>query len=114
VVWCRLAQLVDRVEHARGARVEQLLLGEAAREHRERLDAGPPGGLAIEGRVADHDTVAAAGFLERRHHEVGLGLGRLDVGGGGPAVRELAGIQEVEVVVDLLLLCRAGQHYGVT
>ena len=86
---------------------------EAAGEHGDRLEPGPLGGLAVPGRVADHHGLAAAGLLHRGHHEVGLGLRGLDVVGRRPVVRELAGVEQVEVVVDLVLLRRAGEHHRV-
>ena len=42
--------------------------------------------------------------------EVGLGFGGLDVGRGRPAVGELPRVEDIEVVLDLLLLRRAGEH----
>ena len=64
-------------------------------------------------RVADHHRLPAAGLLDRGGHEVGLGLGRLDVGRGGPAVDERARVEQLEVVVDLVGLGGGGQHDGV-
>src|SRR5439155_16878778 len=40
-------QVGHRPEHARGARVEQLFLGEAAGENADRLEAGALGGDAV-------------------------------------------------------------------
>src|SRR5438093_10672805 len=54
--------------------------------------------------------LARAEPVERREHEVGFGLGLLDVGRRGPPVGEVASVEQVEVVVDLLLLGRARQH----
>ena len=76
---------------------------------------GTPARLAashVPRRVADHHRVVGvgAGLLERGVHEVGLGLGRLDVGRAGPAVGELARVEQVEVVVDLVVLGGAGEQ----
>jgi hypothetical protein len=49
-------------------------------------------------------------LFERGPHEIGLRLRRLDVVVGGPAVRELAGVEQVEVVVELVLRRGAGEH----
>ena len=105
----RAAPAIERKTVDR-ARVAQLGLGEAAGEHGDGLKPRALGRLAVPGRVADHHRVAAAGLLDGRLHEVRLGLRRLDVRGGRPAVGELAGVEQVEVVVDLLLLGRAGEH----
>jgi len=47
-----------------------------------------------------------------RQDEIGVGLRRLDVVVHRPIVRELAGIEQIEPVVDLLLRRRAGEHHG--
>ena len=93
-----------------GAGLAQLGLGEAAGEHRDRLDSRPARRLAVPGRVADHDRLAAACLLHRGLHEIGLRLGRLHVARVGPGVDQLAGVEQVEVVIDLVRLGRAGQH----
>jgi hypothetical protein len=35
-------------------------------------------------------------------HQVGFGLGRLDVARVGPGVDQVAGVEQVEVVIDLV------------
>ena len=50
----RCAQLLDRLEDRDRARLAQLLLGEAAGQHRERRDLGVARRLHVPGRVADH------------------------------------------------------------
>ena len=42
--------------------------------------------------------------------EIGLGLGGLDIGGRGPRIGQLASVEQVEVVIDLVRLGGGGQH----
>jgi hypothetical protein len=82
----------------------ELLGAEAARAHGERLDPGARGGLDVPRRVADEERVAAARLVEGGLDEVGRGLGLLHVARVRPLVDELAGAEQREVVLDLLLL----------
>ena len=66
------------------------------------------GRAAVPGRVADHHRRAAADALQRGLHEVGRGLGLLDVADARPRVGEPARVEQVEVVLDLVGLGRAG------
>ena len=95
------------------ARVAQLLLREPPGEHGHGLQPRPLGGLAVPGGVAHHHRLVGAGLLHGGLHEVGLGLGGLHVARGGPAVHELARVEQVEVVIHLVGLGRAGQHHRV-
>ena len=62
------------------------------------------------GRVADHHRlVGRRPCPSAACDEVGLRLGPLDVGRGRPAVGEVARVEQVEVVLDLLALGRAGE-----
>src|SRR5215217_132645 len=108
-----LAQLRQRLEHPAGAGLAQLLLGEAASEDGHGGDLGPDGGLAVEGRVADQHRLATPDLVDGRVHQVRVGLGLLDVGRGRPGLDQVAGVQQVQVVVDLVALARAGQHQPV-
>ena len=65
-------------------------------------------------RVAHHHRIATAGLVHRSLHEIGLGLGGLDIGRAGPAVGQLPGVDEIEIVLDLRSLRGAGQDHGVT
>ena len=108
-----LAQLLDRVEHDGRAGLAQLRLGEAAGEHRDRLDAPParrprsprssrppsPPRRRRPCRSRPRPGRARASWPRRRR--------------SGPGVGELARVEQVEVVVDLVGLGRAGQHHGV-
>ena len=58
----------------------------------------------VERGVPHHDRVVAIELLERGEHEVRRRLGAVDIRRRGPAVDELAGVEEIEVVVDLALL----------
>jgi hypothetical protein len=84
--------VVDR----HGSGVAQLRLREAARQDRDRREAGASRRLAVPRRVAHHHGVAGAGLLHRRLDQVGFRLGGLNVDRGGPAVGELAGVEHVE------------------
>ena len=81
-------------------------------EDRDRRDSRAQRGLDVPGRVPDHRCRFLAELLERSMHEVGLRLGLLDVGGGGPAVDEVTGVEEVDVEVDLTVLRGAGEDDG--
>src|SRR5215208_6146127 len=104
------AQRDERLEHALRPGVHELALAEAAHQNADRLQPRALGRLAVPGGVADHDGLPAAGLLDRRRHEVGLRLGRLDVRRGRPAVDDAACVEQVEVVVDLVGLRRGGEH----
>ena len=67
------------------------------------------GRLDVPRRVADHHRVVGAGLLQRGVDEVGLGLGLLDVVGARPGVDDVARVEQVEVVVELVGLRRAGE-----
>lgn len=41
-----------------------------------------------------------------------MGLGPLDVGRGGPTVDQVTGVEQIEVVIHLLLLGRAGEDHA--
>ena len=92
------------IEHLRGARVEQLFAAETAGQHADRAHLGGLRGHAVPRRVADHHGVLGlrSGLLERREHEVRLGLGLLHVARVGPAVDERAGVEQRQVVLELL------------
>src|SRR5829696_3943585 len=77
-------------------RVVQLAFAEAAHQHPHRLHAGALGGFAVPRRVAHHHGLPAPGLLDGGGHEVGLGLGRLDVCRGGPAVDDRARVEQLE------------------
>ena len=53
---------------------------------------------------------SAARLVDRRVTRSGSGLVRSHVGRARPAVGELARVEQVEVVVDLVLLGRGGEH----
>ena len=75
-----------------------------------------PARLAASQSQVESPTITASlgpGLVDGRLHEVGLGLGGLHVARGGPAVHELAGVEQIEVVVHLVGLGRAGQHHRV-
>jgi hypothetical protein len=99
-----LAQLGERLEDPPGAGLAQLLLGEPAGEDGDGGDLGAGGGLAVEGRVADHHRLAAAGLLDGGDDQVRVGLGLLGVGRGRPGLDQVAGVQQVQEVVDLVAL----------
>ena len=95
------------------AGVAQLRLGEAAGEHG---DVSRPARSAASQSQVESPTITASpppAFSTAALHEVGLWLGGLHVVGGGPGVDQVAGVEQVEVVVDLVLLRRAGQHHRV-
>lgn len=71
----RVQRFSNRLEHHGAPAKVSFLAAEAAREHPDRLDAGAPRGLAVPGGVPDHHRAAAARLLQRRQHQVGLGLG---------------------------------------
>ena len=109
----RALALGQRLEDPPGTGLAQLLLGEAAGEDGHGGDPGPAGGLAVEGRVADHHRLPAPDLVDGRDHQVGVGLGPLDVGRGRPGLDQVAGVQQAQVVVDLVALARAGQDQPV-
>src|SRR5215217_4123345 len=108
-----LAHLAERLEHGHRPGLAELLLGEAAGEDGHGRDPGPGGGLAVPGRVADQDRLATPDLVDGRVHQVRVGLGPLDVGRGRPGLDQLAGVQQVQVMVDLVALARAGQDQPV-
>src|SRR4051794_35366136 len=89
--------------------VSKLLLAVTAGDQSHRLETGLPRGLDVPWSVADHHRVVGPGAVEGGADKVGLRLGRLDVVVGRPRIHELAGVEEIEVVVDLLLRRRARQ-----
>src|SRR5436190_7864021 len=95
------SELLDRFEYRHRPGLTQLGRPEAAGQDRYRRHTRATGRLDVPGRVADHQPAVRARLGERRVDEIGLRLGRLDVGRGGPVVGELARIEEVEVTVDL-------------
>src|SRR5436309_490982 len=103
-------ELGQRREDLGRARVAELLLGEAAGDHRHRLEPRLAGCLDVPGRVADHDRILRPELVERSAHEVRLGLRRLDVVVRRPALDELTRVEQVEVVVELFLGRRAGEE----
>src|SRR4051794_5359171 len=108
-----LAQVDDRREHDAGAGLDELAVQEAAGEHGDRLDVGVRGRLAVEDGVAHHDGRAAADLLEGAVDEVRRGLRVLHVARRRPRVGELTRVEQVEVVLDLVGLRRAGEHDAV-
>src|SRR5215217_4466228 len=108
-----LTQVGERLQHGHGPGLAELLLGEAAGEDGHGRDLGPGGGLAVPGRVADQHRLAAPDLVHGRVDQVRVGLGPLDVGRGRPGLDQLAGVQQVEVVLDLVALARAGQDQPV-
>src|SRR4051794_17104396 len=109
-------QLLDGREDLAGARVQELLLAEAAGEHADRAHLRAGRRRAVPYRVADHHGVLGVGVArlrERGEHQVGLGLGLLDVAGVGPVVDERAGVELREVMLELLGLGRGGEDHGV-
>ena len=73
---------------------------------RTATDSIPARRAASQSQV-ESPTITASfvpGLVQRRLHEVGLGLGGLHVGGGGPAVHHVASAEQVEVVVHLVPL----------
>ena len=70
-----------------------------------------PGRLAVPGRVADHDRRRRRrAFSSAARTRSGSGLVALDVGRRRPAVGQLARVEQVEVVVDLVGLAPRGEH----
>src|SRR3954469_22771695 len=97
------AELVDGLEDRDRARVSELLLREAAGDHAHRLDARAARRLDVPPRVADHDGVARSRLCERSLDEVGLRLRRLDVVLRRPAVGDVAGVHQLDVLLEVLL-----------
>src|SRR4051794_15007908 len=104
------AELADRLVDAGSACVSELLLAETPRDHCDRRHARLPRSLDVPGRVTDHHRLARAALLQRGADKIGLRLRRLDLVVRRPPISKLAGVEEVEVVVDLLLRRRTGEH----
>jgi hypothetical protein len=96
------SQLGDRFVDGGRAGFAQLLLGKASGDDRHRPDSGFARGFDVPRGVADHDSVVSPRLLERCADQVWLGLGRLDVVIRRPRIGQLTGVQEIEVVADLL------------
>src|SRR3954454_6155878 len=103
-------QLDDRSKHHRGARLLELLNAETAGQDADRRHLRALRRLAVPDGVADHHGVVAACLLHRRDDQIGLRLRLLHVARGRPVRGELAGHEQVEVVLDLVGLGRRRQH----
>src|SRR5204863_9103808 len=86
----------------------------AAGQKCDRLDARALRRETVPRRVPEHRRPAAACLLEAGDDQVRLGLGCLDVRGGGPAVHDVANLQEIYVMVHLALLGRAREYDSVS
>src|SRR5688500_16526610 len=98
-----IQQFVDGLEDRNCAGVEQLLPRPAAGHHADRLDAGLRGGFDVPAGVADHDGALRARLVERGADEVGRRLGGFDVVLRRPGISEIAGVEQLEVAVELVL-----------
>src|SRR4051812_31817975 len=103
-------QMRDRVEDGRGAVIAQLLLRPAARDHADRLEPGLRGCLDVPARVAHHDRVARARFVECGLDRVGVRLRPLDVVLGRPRVDAVARVQLAHEEVEIVLAGGAREH----
>src|SRR5205823_9261802 len=104
------SELTDRLVDRGGSCVSELLLAETPGDHGHRRDARFARSLDVPRGVADHYRLLRAGLFERGTDKIGLRLRGLDVVVRRPPVGELTGVEEIEVVVDLLPRRRAGEH----
>src|SRR5436305_894707 len=107
-------QLADRFEHRHRTGLAQLVNAESPGTDRDRVHAHLTGGADVPRGIANHHRVTALPVDpgKRGLDEVRLGLCGFDVRRGGPPVGEPARIEQIEIVLHLLLLGRAGEHDG--
>src|SRR3954469_22309808 len=96
-------QCPERLVDVRRSGVPQLLLGEPAGHHADRLDPGPFGRLHVPRRVPEHDRPLRVQLFERGTDEIRVGLRRLDVVLCRPAVGELLRVDQLDEVIEVLL-----------